>query len=441
MPMNRRSHRAARAALAAVLAASAALALCSVPAGAQWPPWLKKKPTRDVKYPEMLVSVEWLVQHVGDPDLVIADARGPAAYAAGHVEGAASVPADSLGPDADAGQALALRGLGDAGTIVCYADSLSIEKAAYLVWLLEFAGHKDVRLLDGGLDAWRAAGRVVETATACRMPAAWGAAPDSSRLATARYVMENFGFSGTEVIDARGSEVWGSDSPRDGRPAGHIPHSLPFRFRDLVLSDGTLRPPADMRAALARIGPRASEVVDLESEFVVHGLGPRDAGALGYLVMRIAGVDSLRYYPGGWTDWSSDPALPTVRMIGAEELRSRLRDEGVRFVKEAAPPPFVLLDVRNRLDFDAVGHIPGAVSLGSHLFADSLDAVLKSRWPGVDRARTPMVVYCYGPECTRSRNCTTMAARRGFKRLEWLLGGTTEWRAIGENLVGQPGSE
>src|SRR5689334_13416773 len=122
----------------------------------------------------MLVDPAWLVEHLGDPDMVVVDCRwredgsGPARYAAGHIPGAVHLDwsTDLVEPDAPVAFTLASperfarvmesRGIGDDSTVVAYADVRG-SGPFRLWWACRVYGHDIVRVLDGGLDAWRAA--------------------------------------------------------------------------------------------------------------------------------------------------------------------------------------------------------------------------------------------------------------------------------------------
>ena len=149
--------------------------------------------------------------------------------------------------------------------------------------------------------------------------------------------------------------------------------------------------------------------------------------------LRRAGVEVVRYYPGGWRDWTEDASLPIVRIIHSEELALRLAEDRRWFRPNAPPASFAFFDVRHGADYER-GHIPGAVNLPSSVFADSLDAALDRHWPNLDRAQAPIVTYCYGERCIRSRATSTAAAREGFVYVERFYGGLDEWRNIGGNI-------
>jgi len=136
----------------------------------------------------------------------------------------------------------------------------------------------------------------------------------------------------------------------------------------------------------------------------------------------VAGFERVRYFPGGWKEWSQDSSLPVVRILTAQETREALGVPG----KSAA----IVFDLRHYGEFNA-GHIPGSSLLSSHEFGDSLEAQLDRHRPSIDRRNAILIGYCYGPDCIRSRNCTTLAAQHGFLRLGWFRGGMPEWKGAG----------
>lgn len=389
-------------------------------------------------YPDIDVSAAWLSEHLHDPDLRVLDARSRSAYIEGHLPGAVSIPARECETSVRLGRSFAEKGLSDSTRLVCYGEDCYSADAARLLWLLDVAGAADARVLDGGISAWVRGGGAIETVEDRFPNGMWGGGPRLERLATHEYVMKRFGRRGVEIIDARGEEQWEGTSPSGksdtGVKSGHIPHSLPFDFRVFLEGGRTLLDPGETWSIFAQLGPRPTDPVDLNSEFIVYGDGLSGDGALAYFLLRRAGLERVRYYDRGWADWSKDPTTPVVSVVGAESVTERLKAENNRCIKKDLPPEgFVLLDVRGRSDYD-VGHIPGAVALPTHVFTDSLDAVLSAIWPDADRAQLPVVVYCYDSGCIRSRNCATIAAQKGFQHVEWFRGGVGEWKHSGGKL-------
>ena len=397
---------------------------------AEWPPRHRTEPLKEPHYPDVLVSVSWLSEHIKEEKVTVVDARPRRAYLAGHIPTAISLPSDSLPDPLALDGALGRRGLSVGRRIVCCGDSSHSSAAAYVFWMLEVAGAEDAALLEGGTTSWAGAGYDLETEENQPPPGTWDGEPNPDLAASFEYVKAKFWLSEITIIDTRGEEAWAGENLtwqsmiREGR--GHIPNSLPFDFRCLLNADGTFLEASETREIFSRVGPRPSSPVKMDSEFLVHGSGVPGDGALGYFLLRRAGVESVRYYRGGWADWRGHSTSPIVRIVRAEELMGRLGPEGAGYVGDGTPRGMVLLDVRGKRDYD-LGHIPGAVNLPSHKFEESLDAVLNRHWPGIDRRRVPLVTYCYGVDCIRSRTCATIAARRGFLNVERFRGGLREW--------------
>ena len=420
-------------------------------------PWSRREPVPEPDYPDVTVTGDWLARRLEARDVVVLDARSTASYLAGHVPGAVSFPPDAVPrveslPELERlPDALGELGLSGREWLVCCGEVSYSREAAGLFWLLEVAGASRVVVLDGGVAAWRADGRELTSEDVRRPRATWEREPDQTLLATREYVRRSFGVKGVEIVDARGFEAWrGSVDPEDWGTlvrVGHIPHSLPFDLTTFFAPDGIFLSPSETWSSYAKLGPRPANPVDLSDEFVVHGWGMgSDAGsgqwredvwgdgALAYFLLRRAGIAAVRFYSGGWADWVGDPYLPIVRMVTAEELKYRL-GKSRRWLRPNAPPEdFAFFDVRHPSDHRR-GHIRGSVTLRSDYFADSLDVRLDHYWPGIDKATTPVVTYCYGERCIRSRATSTAAAREAFIYIERFYGGLDEWRFVGGKLV------
>ena len=449
--------RRAQVLLAAVLLGFS-LAAMSGPGHAETrSPWARHEPVPEPDYPRVTVTADWLGRRLDARDVIVIDARPAASYAAGHVPGALSFPAKSISdmeslPEFERlPHLLGELGLTGREWLVCCGDASYSGEPAWLFWLLEAAGASRVVVLEGGVAGWRASGRELSADDVSRPPATWTQEPDPELLATREYVRRSFGEEGVEIIDARGLEAWrGPVEPEDWGTlvrVGHIPHSLPFDFTSFFAPNGTFLPPSEMWSSFAKLGPRPANPVNLADEFVVHGWGRgsnadsgqggEDAwgdGPLAYFLLRRAGVARVRLYPGGWADWVGDPYLPIVRIVTEEELMHRLV-KSLRWLRPNAPPgDFAFFDVRHPSDHGR-SHIRGSVTLRSDYFADSLDVRLDQYWPDIDRATTPVVTYCYGERCIRSRASSTAAAREAFVHIERFYGGLDEWRFIGGKIV------
>ena len=177
-----------------------------------------------------------------------------------------------------------------------------------LWWMLRWAGHKDVAVLDGGLAAWQAAGGAVASGLPTPRPAgnfSLGAA--LVPLVTTAQVQASLGQSSTTVIDARAPARYrGEVEPLDP-VAGHIPGALNRPFASNMDADGRFKSAAQLRQEfLALLDGR-------EPAGVVHHCGSGVSAVPNVLAMAIAGLGTTGLYAGSWSEWCSDPARPVAR--------------------------------------------------------------------------------------------------------------------------------
>jgi thiosulfate/3-mercaptopyruvate sulfurtransferase len=176
-----------------------------------------------------------------------------------------------------------------------------------LWWMLQWAGHGDVAVLDGGLQAWQAAGQPVASGEeSARFQSNFELREPLQQLATAQQVLDALGSAGQTVVDARAPARYrGEVEPLDP-VAGHIPGALNRPFKDNLDAQGRfLRPEALREAFLPLLGGRpASEVV--------HQCGSGVTACHNLLAMEIAGLPGAALYPGSWSEWCADPARPVV---------------------------------------------------------------------------------------------------------------------------------
>lgn len=253
--------------------------------------------------PVRLLDVRW---QVGGP-------AGHAAYRAGHLPGAVYVdldtelaapasPAEGRHPlpDLDALQAAARRwGLRAGDPVVVYDDTNGLA-AARAWWLLRWASVATVRLLDGGLGAWRAIGGAIE------VDDVHPAAGDIELVAGALPVVtaDEVGAlanSGT-LLDARSGERYRGEVEPIDPVAGHIPGAISAPTTDNVTADGTFRPAPELAARFAALGLRDDVEVG-----VYCGSGVTAAHEIAALA--VAGYEA-KLYPGSWSQWINQPDRP-----------------------------------------------------------------------------------------------------------------------------------
>ena len=259
-----------------------------------------------------LVDVAWLQAHLDDPRLRLIDGRTPEEYAAGHIPGAANVHFGVLGTqdtdpagvaDFNARQVAALRaaGVNDDSIVVTY-EAFSGTSAARGVWVLDYYGHNDAHLLDGGLQAWVAAGGAVTTEATRVAPGTFEPRLHPERLATYQDILERLERDDVVIVDTRRiTEHLGTEFHT--ARGGTIPGAVHLQWSNGIDRAGALRGADELRALFAQHG------VTPEKEIVAFcGGGYRSAHT--YLVLRMLGYPNVRNYLGSWGEWGNRAGLP-----------------------------------------------------------------------------------------------------------------------------------
>lgn len=275
-----------------------------------------------------LVDVRWLADHLGDPRVRVVDCRwylsgrrGADEYARGHIPGAVhlDVDADLAGPaqrgpgrhplpsPADFARVLSRAGIGPGSLVVGYDDAGGAI-AARLWWLLRYFGHPGGRVLDGGLQAWTAAGHALSTEApaieqAPVMELVAGGAPvaDKARVDALRRDPS------AVILDARARERYeGQSEPIDARP-GHIPGARSAPFVE------NLRAPSGAFLERAELERRYRDLGALEAETVVCYCGSGVTACHDLLALATLGREDAILYEGSWSDWARDATLPAAK--------------------------------------------------------------------------------------------------------------------------------
>jgi thiosulfate/3-mercaptopyruvate sulfurtransferase len=243
---------------------------------------------------------------------------GERAFAAGHLPGAAYVHLDRdlSGPKTgrDGRHPLPARslwaatmgrlGIAPGVAVVVYDDHGGVY-ASRAWWMLRWAGHTEVALLDGGRGAWRAAGGDLVVGDTPRQPAQGPyPVPASAAMATVDTDTLAAGLDRVALLDARAPERYrGEVEPLDP-VAGRIPGARNRFFKLNLGADGCFRPAAELRAEFEAAAGGLP---------VVHQCGSGVTACHNLLAMEVAGLDAGMLYPGSWSAWCSDASRPVAR--------------------------------------------------------------------------------------------------------------------------------
>jgi len=189
--------------------------------------------------------------------------------------------------------------------VVVY-DRNGMNYCGRLWWMLKWCGHEAVAVLDGGLQAWVAAGGAVESgaATTRGEPSNFSLREPLVQLVDTQTVAANLGNAQQTLIDARGAPRYrGEVEPLDP-VAGHIPGALNRPFNSNLNADGFFKSPEQLRQEFAALlGERSASSV-------VHHCGSGVSAVPNVLAMQVAGLGRTALYAGSWSEWCRTAGLP-----------------------------------------------------------------------------------------------------------------------------------
>ena len=186
-------------------------------------------------------------------------------------------------------------------------DRNGVNYAGRLWWMLKWAGHDAVAVLDGGLQAWQAAGGAVESAPpTSHFQSNFELKAPLRELKTAAQVQQALGSAQT-VIDARAPARYrGEVEPLDP-VAGHIPGALNRPFTTNIAANGHFKPAAELRAEFDTL------LGQHDPQTVVHQCGSGVSALPNLIAMEIAGYTPTALFAGSWSEWCSDAARPVEK--------------------------------------------------------------------------------------------------------------------------------
>jgi len=282
-----------------------------------------------------LVETSWLAEHLNDPHLRIVDMRGYVRtvdrngvqdalyvgardeYEQGHIPGAVYIdwsrditdPDDAveaqIAPPERFAQLMEHLGIGDQHLVVAYDAHPASQFATRLWWALNYYGHDQVVVLDGGLPKWRRENLPMVATIPSYPPATFTPHVQPQLRATAQDILAMLGQRGITLIDARERAQYTGELVRGhGRP-GHIPGALNIPREELIdPATGTFRSNNELSQTFSAAGVTPQEHV------VAYCNGGVAATTI-LFSLAMLGYPELTNYDGSWNEWGSRQDLPT----------------------------------------------------------------------------------------------------------------------------------
>jgi thiosulfate/3-mercaptopyruvate sulfurtransferase len=278
---------------------------------------------RGYAHPEVLVSTDWVAQHLTDPKVrLIESNEDTLLYSAGHVPGAVHVDwtsdlNDQIRRDyitREGFERLMSRIGADQDTTVVFYGDKNNWWATYAFWVFQLFGHTNARIMDGGRVKWQNDGREMTRDVPSYAPTTYKASEraDGKHRAFREDVMKHIERNG-QLVDVRSPEEYSGarmhmpDYPNEGAlRGGHIPgaKSIPWA-RAINPEDGTFKTAGELKALYCE----TNKLSPSEPTIAYCRIGERSSHswfALKYLL----GFDNVRNYDGSWTEWGNMVNVP-----------------------------------------------------------------------------------------------------------------------------------
>src|SRR5947209_524596 len=282
-----------------------------------------------------LVETSWLAEHLNDPHLRVVDMRGYVRtvehdgvqdavyvgardeYEQGHIPGALYIDwsSDIVDPQAEVeaqvapadrfAEVMGNLGIGDQHLVVAYDAHPASQFATRLWWALNYYGHDQVVILNGGLPKWQREHLPLTNTIPAYPPVTFTAVAQSQLRATAEDVLSYLGQQGITLVDARDRRQYAGEVMRRHGRRGRIPGALNIPREELIdPASGTFRSNDELAHIFTELGVTPGQHV------VAYCNGGVAATTI-LFSLAMLGYPKLTNYDGSWNEWGERQDLPT----------------------------------------------------------------------------------------------------------------------------------
>lgn len=190
-------------------------------------------------------------------------------------------------------------------------DRNGVNYCGRLWWMLKWVGHEAAAVLDGGLQAWQAAGGAVESSKTISKfkiaPSNYALAGELVVLTAINTIANNLNKPSQTVLDARAAPRFRGEVEPIDPVAGHIPGALNRPFAQNIGADGKFKSAEVLKDEFIQL------LAGREPATVVHHCGSGVSAVPNVLAMQIAGLGATSLFAGSWSEWCSDPGRPIAQ--------------------------------------------------------------------------------------------------------------------------------
>ncbi|MEJ2006421.1 MAG: sulfurtransferase, partial [Cyclobacteriaceae bacterium] len=254
-----------------------------------------------------VISAKDAAALINNDNVTFVSARTPADYAKVHIPGAVNIDHKALYREnsmlddpSKIASILGENGIANTDDIIIYDDG-SMKYSGRLYWIMTYMGAAKVRVIDGGMKAWRMARKPVTKNPTNISATTFTPKINSSVLASMNQVQKAVNSSSAVIVDVRSSDEFNGKAPTALR-SGHIPSAINLEYTNVLNPDGTLKDIAALKAIFTKAGITPDKEVILYCESSVR------AGIV-FLALK-SGLDypKVRVYDGAYLEWQSDGA-------------------------------------------------------------------------------------------------------------------------------------
>jgi thiosulfate/3-mercaptopyruvate sulfurtransferase len=280
--------------------------------------------TKGYAHPEMLVSTEWVAEHLDDPSVRIVESdEDVLLYDIGHIPGAVKldwhtdlqnqVERDFV-DKAEFERLMSRAGISNDTTVIFYGDRNNWY-AAYALWLFKYYGHDDVRIMNGGRAKWEAEGRPLTREVPSHSPTTYTAKEaDESIRAYRDDVLAQVKAGAPALIDVRSPAEYTGEvihmqgySQEGAQRGGHVRGAQNIPWAKAANEDGTFKSPTELKEIYGPSG------ITPDKEVIAYcRIGERSSHTW-FVLTYLLGYPNVRNYDGSWTEWGSMVGVPIAK--------------------------------------------------------------------------------------------------------------------------------